>query len=357
MKSRLLVSSLLLLLGALNGLGQANPAAQNPAPVNTFELDAGWAITADGDEEDDTFYRVVYAGKLLTEDGTPFKFASGLDLAEEVSPEAAGDRPDLALKLIGGGAALGGTLIEADGAKPLQLRGLEKFDLRGTALITAKTEGGPIQIAAGLETPPFRIPGASARNYTNWLVFGANVLHREQTDTTADDNFALATYRAFLGKAFGWHKSADVGDTAKELEKTLLEQAPTLAEAEAVAVKIRQIPANQRTRIQTRFLAALTENGDDAAKWPATVNQFALGVADAVTDQQTFAFYAESTGWFAFDGEDKGELKNLLTVTLDYWPLVKRDDVLLRLRYENGHQRALPDENLNQLLLCATLRF
>jgi hypothetical protein len=267
--TRRVLSLLLLLFGALNVLAQADPAAQNPAPVNTFELDAGYAIAIDGDQKDDTFYRVVYAGKMIKEAGTPFKFAEGLDLAEEVAPEASGDRPQLAFNLVGGAAALGGTLIEADGAKPLQLRGLEKLDLRGTALITAKTAGGPIQVAAGLETPPFRIPGASAHNYTNWLVFGADVLHREQTDTNADDDFALATYRAFLGKAFGWRKSADVGETAKQLEKTMLEQAATLPEAEALATKIRAIPANKRTKIQARFLSALTENGNDAAKWPA----------------------------------------------------------------------------------------
>jgi hypothetical protein len=36
---------------------------------------------------------------------------------------------------------------------------------------------------------------------------------------------------------------------------------------------------------------------------------------------------------------------------------VKRDDVLLRVRYENGYQRALPDQKLNQILLSTVLRF
>jgi hypothetical protein len=355
--SRRLLIAVSLLLVALSAFAQdATTGAQNPAPVNTFELDAGYAFAVDGNKDDDTFYRVVYLGKLLTKNGTPFKFAEGLDLAAPVLTQATGDRPELALRLVGGGAALGGTLIEADGAKPLKLRGLDRFDLRGTALVTAKSAGGPIQIAAGLETPPFRIPNASKRQYTNWLVFGANVLHREQTDTNADQNFALATYRAFLGKAFGWHKSADVGETAKKLEKILLEQAPTLAKAKEVVAKIEKIGANERTTIQALLVDAVGDT-DNEAKWAAQINAFALGTAEAVTDQQTFAFYAESTGWFAFDGDDEGEFKNLLTVALDYWPLVASDDVFLRLRYENGYQRALPDAKLNQILLSATLRF
>lgn len=356
---RALLSALCFLLLASGAAAQGldpTAGAQNPAPINTFELDAGYTFGFADGAEDDTFYRVVLLGKLLNEKGTPIKFAEGLDLGEPAM-NAAGDRPELAVQLVGGGATLGGTLIEADGAKALRLRGLEKLQLRGTALVTGQTSGGPIQIAAGLETPPFRIPGLSARQYTNWLVFGVNALHREQTDTAADENFGLATYRAFAGKAFGWRKSADVGETAAGIEKNFLKNAPTLDKAKEVAAEIEKIAAAQRSAVQQLFLDTITENNNNANAWATTVHEMALGTADAITDQQTFSVYAESTGWFAFDGVDEGELKNLFTVALDYWPLVGRDDVLLRLRYENGYQRAAPEERLNQVLLSATVRF
>jgi hypothetical protein len=332
-------------------------AAQTPAPVNTFEFDAGYAFGISKDVEDDTFYRVVLSGKQLQEKGTPVKFAEHLDLTEPAMT-AAGDRPQLALRLIGGAATLGGTLIEADGAKALTLRGLERLRLRGTALVTGQTSGGPIQVAAGLETRPFRIPGLSAKQYTNWIVFGLNGQHREETDTNNDENFGLATYRAFAGKAFGWRKSADVGKTAKQIEKQMLENAPTLADAQRVEkeIKTKNPDATKRSKMQQFFLDAVGESENDA-DWRKTVHAMAVGRADAITDQQTVSVYAEATGWYAFDGADEGELKSLFSAVLDYWPFSDRDNVLLRLRYENGYQRAAPDDYLNQVLLSATVRF
>lgn len=330
-------------------------AAQNPAPVNTFELDAGYAFNLKEDADDDSFYRVVFLGKLIDEKGTPLKFAEGLDLAEPATT-AAGDRPELELKLIGGSAAIGGTVIEAGGARPIQLRGLEKLNLRGSALVTGQTSGGPIQVAAGLETPPFHLAPLSAKQVSNWLVFGINAQHREQTDSNADENFGLATYRAFAGKAFGWRKSADVGETAEGIKKTFLANAATLEDAKKLRDKIVALPA--ASQVQAAFVDAVSEAERDSSRsWAEFVADTALGHAEAITDQQTFAVYAEASGWLAFDGADDGEFKNLLTFALDYWPLVNRDDVLLRLRYENGYQRAQPDERLNQLLLSATLRF
>src|SRR3954454_24588427 len=35
---------------------------------------------------------------------------------------------------------------------------------------------------------------------------------------------------------------------------------------------------------------------------------------------------------------------HLITVTFDYWPLAQNDGLFLRARYENGYERAAPDE-------------
>jgi hypothetical protein len=270
---------------------------------------------------------------------------------------ATGDRPALALLLEHGLSTLGGTLFEADGAKPLHLNGLERLNLRGTALVTGKTAGGPIEFAAGLETPPFRVPGLQGSQFSNWLVFGVNAQHEERTDSTADKNFGLATYRAFVGKAYGWHKSADVGKTAAGIESNFLKQAPTLADAKLLAEKIKKIDANKRSAAQQLFLDTVDENGDEAATWMTTVRDMARGNADAITDQQTFALYAESSGWYAFRGSEKHGLKNLITISLDYWPLTAHDEVLLRARYENGYERGAPTDRKNHFLVSAVVRF
>lgn len=47
----------------------------------------------------------------------------------------------------------------------------------------------------------------------------------------------------------------------------------------------------------------------------------------------------------------------MFTLTADYWFLPKRDDVFLRLRYENGYERALPTVRLNRPMLSVSPRF
>jgi hypothetical protein len=63
-------------------------------------------------------------------------------------------------------------------------------------------------------------------------------------------------------------------------------------------------------------------------------------------------------GWYTFSGDPQGrKLKNLLTATVDYWFLPTRDDVFLRVRYENGYDRALPTDRRNRLLVSVALRY
>src|SRR5204862_247271 len=151
--------------------------------VNAIEIDGGHVFELSKNVKDTSFYKVVFHGNTLTESGTPIKFAQGLDLAAPAMA-ATGDRPALALLMEYGLSTLGGTLFEADGAKPLHLNGLERLNLRGTALVTGKTAGGPIEFAAGLETPPFRVPRLQGSQFSNWLVFGVNAQHEEKTDST-----------------------------------------------------------------------------------------------------------------------------------------------------------------------------
>jgi hypothetical protein len=327
--------------------------AQNPAPIDAFELDGGYRFAFREGMEDETYYRVAYRGKMLTTAGTPVKEAQSLDLGAPAVGTAAGDVRDLELRLEEGAASLGGTLLDAFGARPLPLRALERLQLRGTAFVGGRTSGGPLQFAAGLESPPLRLPGASRAGISNWLVIGFNGQHQEDPDSPADDDFALATYRAFLGKAFGWRKSADVGKTAEAIERLFLAAAPTFSKAQEVRTAIRAVAANNRTALQQLFIDAVDEASGDS-DWPARVREIARGHADAVTDQPTLSVYLESSGWYDLRGEG---LRSLTTLTADYWFMPERDDVFLRLRYENGHERADPAERKHHLMLSAAMRF
>lgn len=128
-----------------------------------------------------------------------------------------------------------------------------------------------------------------------------------------------------------------------------------------MAAEIRKIPAQDRTSLQQLFIDTVVEAGSKD-KWEKTVRDMAYGNTDAVTDQPTLSIYAEDSGWYSFAGKQEGgRLKNLLTVTLDYWflptNLIKSDKAFLRLRYETGHERALPTDRKNHLLVSINLRF
>jgi len=343
--------------------GAATPAdlaveAQNPSPASAIEIDAGYRFDLGPGAASESFSRVSYFGELVRSTGTPFKYAHGIDLLAPAVPTGAGDRNRLALRFEKGTATIGGSLLAAEGVQPLALRGLEKLQLRGTAWAAGDPENGSLQYAVGLESPPARIPGMAHSQASNWIVLGVNA-QRQESDaaTTTISGSELLTYRSFLGKAFGWRKSADVGKTAAEIAGVFLSQAPTYAQAQDLAGKIESTPANSRTQLQQVFLDTVTE-AESEGNWTATVRAMALGHADAITDQPTVSVYAESSGWYTFAGDPQGrKLKNLITATVDYWLLPTRDDVFLRVRYENGYDRALPTERRNQLLVSVALRY
>jgi len=242
--------------------------------------------------------------------------------------------------------------------EPFQLRGVDALDLRGTAFLGGDADGKNVQIAAGLESPSFRVPGFANTEVSNWIVFGLNAQRQESTDTaTGDKNYGLVTFRAFLGKAFGWRRSGDVGQTANKLANDILRQAKTYEVAQGFAEKIRTIPVLRRTNAQKLLLNAL-DQPNAKANWVETVRALSLGEAQAILDQPTLAVYAETSGWYALSKPPEGSrAKNLFTVTLDYWPLAKRDDVFLRLRYETGFERALPNDRKNHLLASVGFRY
>lgn len=354
------LAGLVVLASALPGplLAQA-AGAQNPAPINAFEIDLGRRFDFRPGAGDESHQRLTYKGALVREKGTPFKAASGLDLtapaAKADDAAGAGDRHRWELRFDNRSAALGGSVLEAQGVQPIVLAGIEKLDLRGSAAVA--TDDAGTHLAIGLESPPVRIPGLAGREISNWLVFGVNGQRSPAASGGGSTDRQYVTYRAFVGKAFGWRKSADVRKTAARLEQKILEQAATLDEARVLARKIRAATATGTpTDLQSLLLDAVDEAKDDT-DWVAQVRMVAAQEADAITDQPTLAVYLESSGGYSVSGRGEGpRLRSLHTATVDYWFLPGRDDTFLRLRYENGHEWTAPTVRRNHLILSLGLR-
>ena len=351
---------LFLVTACARGVGAADPLpnAQNPAPIRTLEAEGGYDWEFRREHEDAFWLRVRYRGSLVRERGTPVKAAQSIDLARPAVPDAGGDRNRWAIRIEDGGTTVGGGLFEAEGVPPLQLRGIDRLDLRGTAYIGGDIDGRIVQVAAGLESPPLQIPRLARAGLTHWLVAGVNAQHQEATDaSTGDGEFGLITFRVFTGRGFGWRKSEDPTATARAIQAQLLKDAPTREQGDSLAQKLKAIPAKDRTKLQQLLLDALPEV-ESEEDWNVAIEDMARGTADAVTDQATVAVYSEVSGWQTFSGERQGtRLKMLATLTADLWLMPTRDDMFVRLRYENGYERARPTVRLNRALASMTLRF
>jgi len=326
-----------------------------PAPVRTWEIEAGARVPVNNDTLDTTYYRVTYQGSLIDTKGTPLSPSQHFEITEPKPQDQGGDRSALELSLENGAGSLGGTMFEMNGATPFELRGFKS--VRGAAYVGADSDGNNLKAAVGIESRPFRIPLIGNRGVTNWLVIGLMGERSEATDNdTNDGTYGLVTGRLFIGKAFGWRKSANPAVVTKIIEDSILENAPDLETAKKLADELRARAANSLTAPQQTLVDAVGDIKPDD-KWPAYVHKTAVGIADALTDQPTFSVYLEASGWNAFSQQDGvPQHRGLVTLTTDYWPLASRDDVILRARYEWGFQRTAPDLRVNQFLVTLNVQ-
>lgn len=334
--------------------------AQNPAPINVVDIEAGYRIGLRSGVKDEGYYRLALLGSPVSNAGTPPRYAKHIDLTAPAQTTGTGDRNGLALRFEKNTTTVGGGLFEAIGIQPLTLAGLRAVGLRGTAFVGTDADFNALQFAAGLETKTYRVPGFGRTQWTNWMVFGLNAQHQEVTDSeTNDGNLGLVTYRAFLGKSFGWQKNpADAVAVANHVADLILEQAPNLEAANTLATTINAIPANQRSATQQLLLDAIGEN-PTAAQWTQTVRDIVQGDSEAVVQMPTLSLYGEASGWYAFSGafaSGQNRVRSLLTVTLEYWFIPRRQDIFLRLRYENGFEQASPTVRKDQLLAAIALK-
>lgn len=353
--SRALVCASLLALSVLAGKALAQAE-------NGFEIDGGHKADYVDGRKSEGWYRIRYRGESLAERGTPFqKSDPAVPDAPKIDIGAAAESALLA-RFEKGTLALGGGLFDMSGVRPVTFEGLKSLDLRGTAFVASDSSFKQMQFGVGLQSPAIRVPGLRGREIANWIVLGVNAQRRDSTDTSSDTTFAAATYRVFVGKSFDWRPPAD-GTTAEQITKKYLGDAPTMS---AALAKRDAIIARGISEADQRFLDAVELAEERIKKTPkANADEIWVSIAQLSGTAQikararpTFAIYGELSGWYEFRGGDSSSRsKSLFTLSADYWFMPGRDDVFLRVRYENGHERGAPDTRKNQLLTSIALRF
>jgi hypothetical protein len=365
---RVLVHGAAAALAGLIGAGSAAAAEAEtfqdlklPTPASVWEIEGGYRWDRVAGRASDGYYRIGYRGSPILLKGTPTQYTQHIGL-DQPKPPADADRSDWSFTYEHGKVASGGGLLQGEMLTPLDLNLPKQFQPRGTAFVGGDATFKQVNVAVGLETPPQHLGVLSRAGISHWAVVGLGVQHREQTDAAeGDKNFVAATYRLFLGKAFGWRRKASVDMLAARIGDAYLREAPTLAIAEGVDKNLAEMKA-KKVKL-TRFQEAFRDAYDDAKgkapeEWEGLARKAARGAAEAISEQPTVAVYAEVSGWYEMRGaDDTARSRALFTLTTDYWFLPSRDDVFLRLRYENGYERGNPQARKNQILASVALRF
>lgn len=333
-------------------------AASAGALAQTPSLDFSGAFLRDMvRKREASYYRIAFRGNVLAEkkDDKTIKLAQHLNTVS--SENKSGKGRDLTLRYENGSLASGG-LADAFGITDLNLRGLDF--LRGTANVGFGADGRNMSYAVGLETPHF----TTRQDFANWLAVGIQALRLEDTNTSNDSNNGIATFRAYVGKAgYTRGSEADVAkyiaskEVARELD-ALVNAAPTLDAVKLVHAGFKDTPESEWS--YTQHLIKEIFDADDSSKPIRELGEMIVA-SDVANDlrKPLWSVSIEGTGWYAFASKNLvgDRFKALFTATLDYWPFKDRDDFYLRIRYENGFERAAPNERKGQIILGAGIKF
>jgi hypothetical protein len=337
--------------------------AQNPSLINGLQLEGGYLADQQKRGSDRAYYRLEYKGKLLQQKGTPFADSNVNQPVGRPDPSnPGGDTHNLVLKLFQGVATGKGNLFDALGVRSLHLP--FSGQLRGAVQLSGLLNGDEYNLAAGLETAPYHPLSLINRHYhagiTNWLIFGFSGESRHGTaDLGGNRDVALFTYRSFAGKAFQWSTPGRYRQAASSYAHTILATAPDRAAADALAPSIKPKPVDQRTDVEKAISDLTILPAASTEPWQQTVREYARSIMAGRSQRPTYALWLEDSGWYTAVGPAaRHRWNNLVAATATWW--IRYDEAtasFVRLRYENGRERALPAVGKNFLAITGGIEF
>lgn len=334
-----------------------------------IEIEYGYQWGYENNENEE-YYRIKYEGDLLFNQGDKFvEYASNHGELSNVLEERQADgsqQRTFSITYENGIAAVGGGLLEAVGLKPLnlELAGIGGIQLRGTGYLGSDSSFNNVNIALGVETSSFHLPFMRDTGWSNWVVFGVSAQRKEMSDSVLDENYGVLTYRAFLGKHLLWATSSE-NSNRNRIRDAILTAVPTYEDAVVWIENYDEtigdgIPSDLASSIKDILGEIDTSSTLTNLQWQNKVREFAAVYNDPKLLQvPILSIYLESTGYHEFERElhSGPSLKNMFTATLDYRFVPGSEDIFLRLRYENGYERALDGIKNERLMLTLGLEF
>jgi hypothetical protein len=308
------------------------------------------------------YHRFSYKGQQLAEGG---KKPTALDatglFSLPVAPTLGGGVPGVTADIYEGTGKLTGDLFDAINLHELAV---PKVDLGryfyGASRVAGAFDGSSFNAAAGVEAFPLHLTqlGLNKKLDTaNWLVPGVLVSQAWERGQDAETS-GIATYRMFVGRAFGWSRSA-ADPTPFDIDE-FVKKHPDFASFEKFYREIQGRPLNAAKSVEEDFVVnQFGRVSADPAHFETLLRgAFQRGIQNYHL-QPTHAFWLESKGWYTFSGPSQGpRWKPLVALVVTVWgDFGAKARSQFQIRYENGFDRADPKTRQNRLLVTLGLNF
>jgi hypothetical protein len=331
-----------------------------------FHVDAGYMRQLDNSKPSDKFYYdVKMNGSQISGSGSPLTFDDINKPVFQNSTTAAktlGDVNVYNIRLRKGTAQINGGVFDLVGRKPFEIQALSQ--LRGVANISGTLDGKQINISLGLETPSYHplshISLIDDLNWTNWIIFGVSGETRpKQTGIATNTDYGMVTYRAFLGKGWGWVTSKETKYLRYTEPANILKQYPTMDSAKSLNQEVKKIitEGNAPSATQAAIFDVYNRAGTTEANWKDLItakihNQL------MPADQPTAALWLDDFGWYSFAGnEPHKRLNNIFGATFTWWLTPEEAKSFVRFIYEYGNDKTDPTVRRNFVAATVGLDF
>ncbi|MCW3055233.1 MAG: hypothetical protein JWN14_4403 [Chthonomonadales bacterium] len=337
------------------------PPTDTPPPHSALEglqVLAGVAINLAGARNTLEYHKLLYKGQMLTEHGQPIKSADTTHQFLQDQPEKS-DSPNIQLDFTHGSGTVQQDVLNAFGINKFPLPGINLYPFRSITRVGATLDGKQGNAAFGFETPAIHL----VKGVANWIILGANVEGRWK-DQAKGETSGLATYRAFLGKAF-WVRYARRPFSAEDVLRVV----GTKEKLDAWDAK-RNATGNKDLDnfIQRRKNDFVPGPVGVVIPPPPDVSTQALyetyirhGVGAFVSSysiEPGKAFWIESEGWYDPFNSHSPRFKGMTAIVATlYGNFNATTRSSVQLRYETGYDRAAPDTHVDRLLINLGLNF
>lgn len=366
MLTRALVAALLFSAsGSLEA--QSEPeAAPTPSGLEGLSVSAGAAATLRANTPLHDYYKILLRDRVLSKRGTkvdlldPSQQFAFPDQSQDISNDTPGFLFDLAT---GSGTGVG-DFFQTLGTRSIRGPSLNLSPFRTTGNLVARLDGKEIGATVTVDTPSLHVPnlrGKPKQSIANWLVLGVGGQGKWQhgIPDAVNAGAAVATFRGFLGTAWGWRPSRS--RSMPFTIETLLKKYPTF---ESMKKRREDLYTSDPTQLESIMdsivvnISGLSAPPSGQAEYEGAVRRAFDAERKSYALAPTSAIWIESNGAYQFTGTTSLRFQRNVAVSYTlWWDTGSTSRSMLQFRYENGPPVGSTAAGIDRVLATIGLNF